>query len=483
MCFDCRAKVRRSPVPFENVAHRVLDSLQNPTWSSVTFGVYICLDCSRCVFVALVACLSAYGVTDSRSLDLAVFTEMLVFTSPLFGKLGSTRGHEICSFGIARRLSTRGMLPLPGQRALHQEITNPSRSSSSNSSTNLDIWYWKQLRTMKVGGNAAFSDFLARHPGSSSNSSDTKEKYMLRAAGLYKEELAKKMAEDERLYGPNLVVIEGAQAAAATAAGAAGATDDNFFDTWDAPKKAPAPLAPSTASPLISFGLSPGNTPLNSRPSSPRVPSPGGTVPAAAAAPKPAAAPRTITSSSLRTSSATASASTGTARAKPSLGSRTSSTGSGAAPAAPVGRAKLGGKLGGVKKGGTVNFEEAERKAREEEERIKQLGYDERQERETAAKLEQERVAASRNGSSGGGYGSSKPAAGKKDGETERLGMGFKKLGFGQTMGMGGEESAREYAKAQKAAERKASGYDDRPGEPFATPAVAGTAALMFHRF
>jgi ADP-ribosylation factor GTPase-activating protein 2/3 len=48
----------------------------------------------------------------------------------------------------------------------------------------------------------------------------------------------------------------------------------------------------------------------------------------------------------------------------------------------------------------------------------------------------------------------------KKDsGEMERLGMGVRKLGFGQVAGMSGEAAAWEAAARKKAAERAASGY------------------------
>lgn len=131
----------------------------------------------------------------------------------------------------------------------------------------------------------------------------------------------------------------------ATQASTPAEKDDDFFESWDKAKATPSPRP--------------------SKPSSPAPPSIG--VGAAAGAAKPAATgPRTVTSSSLRTG--------------------------GAKPAArPM---KLGSKLGGSKLGAKkaaapIDFEEAQRKAREEEERIKRLGYDKKKEEEEAAALKQ----------------------------------------------------------------------------------------------
>lgn len=124
---------------------------------------------------------------------------------------------------------------------------------------------------------------------------------------------------------------------------------------------------------------------------------------------------------------------------------------------------KLGAKskLGGVKKGGApINFEEAERKAKAEEERIKQLGYDREQEEKAAAAAAvadaAKRSAARQAPSASGVAGLRGEMVGNKQagGEVDRLGMGFGKLGFGQTAGLSGEEAAKAAAAAKRAAAR-----------------------------
>lgn len=116
-----------------------------------------------------------------------------------------------------------------------------------------------------------------------------------------------------------------------------------------------------------------------------------------------------------------------------------------------------------------LDFEEAEKKAKEEADRIAKLGYNPDEETEPAAAssfksaipAEENKIAAPTPTSPTRGFGPSKE---RSNAEMSRLGMGMGRLGFGQTAG----------AKAAPQA-KKMSGFGST------SRAVEGTSLYQFH--
>lgn len=220
------------------------------------------------------------------------------------------------------------------------------------------------------------------------------------------------MPADARRY-PTRIFVEGMAETAVTPSADA-AVEDDFFSSWDKPVAKPASSAAS----------SPAGVPIIGRSASA------------------AAAPRTISSSSLRantTSGSRPGSKLGASRLNSSPASSTATTPTGTANTAAK-KSKLGG-LGAKKAAAPIDFAEAERKAAEEAERIKQLGYD--REREKAEEDDRAKKAAEEakislvsraQASASSGKTVVSPAQTKPLGnaqDLERLGMGMKRLGFG----------------------------------------------------
>lgn len=262
---------------------------------------------------------------------------------------------------------------------------------------------------MKIGGNQSATEFFTKHGGQTLlTDADTKKKYSSRAAELYKEELAKRVREDAakcvlvlqcssrkilplNRY-PQGIVVEGAEISPAPKE----AEDEDFFESWSKP-----------------------STPKPSAPSTPRITTP----PIIGRTPSPAASSSSSTLAAVAPCTTTSSAA---ARSSKLGAARLNSAGSVSASSGPK-KSKLG--LGASRAAKPIDFEEAERKAREEAERIKQLGYDRQreEEQEKARKEAEAKMAALEIGS--------KKAASISNGTAKKVetpkSASFPRFGFG----------------------------------------------------
>lgn len=199
----------------------------------------------------------------------------------------------------------------------------------------------------------------------------------------------------------------------------AGDPDDDFFSSWDKPSiKRPSnppsrtgtpPVVSRTASPFLNAGSN-GN---GSRSKSPLSTADKDSVSSPA--------PTAIRSGSVSRKGASA-----------TIAKKGSVLGAKKAP-------KLGAKKMGAAE--VIDFDEAEKKAKEEAERIEKLGYDaEAEQAEADAKAKAASTSATTIASptpispNRGGFGATGKSHERKASDVERLGMGVGRLGFGQTV-------------------------------------------------
>ncbi len=210
---------------------------------------------------------------------------------------------------------------------------------------------------------------------------------------------------------------------------------DDFFSSWDKPaiKKPTPPISRTATPPVVGRTPSPFLNAGAAKDAAGRSPSPlsgGASAPATSGS-------RVTHSSALK---------------KTTTGPRKTSV---------LGAKKITSKLGAKKvTGDVIDFDEAEKKAKEEAERIAKLGYDpEAEEAEAALGKKAAAASATTDGTTivsptpvspaRGGYGSAAHTRERSASEMERLGMGIGRLGFGQVggrAGAGGAASAKKNA-------------------------------------
>lgn len=267
---------------------------------------------------------------------------------------------------------------------------------------------------MKSGGNESATKYFQSHGGSAALASkDPKTKYQSNAATKYKEELTRRVAIDVQKYPDQVIITDLPDSADASNGNNTPSleNEDDFFSSWDKPTiKRPSNPPSRTATPSQQGRASPFLNPPSNGNSLARPKSPLAAAPSAAVRKIPA---------------------TGAAIKKTNiLGAK---------------KTKLGAKK--VSPADDLDFEAAEKKAKDEAERIEKLGYDPDADSSPAAtKTNTADISAPtpispRSGSFGAN--THNRAASQ---EVERLGMGMGRLGFGQM----GAKAAAPVAPAQR---------------------------------
>ncbi|KAG0343750.1 ADP-ribosylation factor GTPase activating protein, ER-Golgi transport [Podila humilis] len=300
---------------------------------------------------------------------------------------------------ITASIATQALTTIAGRASLLASFCAPTvglftvaSEPTSVSSTVLDKWTWEQLRAMTVGGNAAAREYFNKYPTSNM---DAKTKYSSKIGIAYKEKLAQKVKDDMNAHPGKGVLDHHAgdeKGTPVTPSTSTSNAEDDFFNTWNQPKKPSSATSPQfTAPPVVGLGAT------------------------------------TTTASTSRVSTARPVKSTLTATRK-------------------VGTAAKPMKLG-AKKAGTINFEEAESRAKAEAERIEKLGYEAaEEERLQKQAAEQAKAEAATRASQGvtstttsnartnyyqNNMASPADKSRSSSEDMERLGMGMGRMGFG----------------------------------------------------
>lgn len=258
---------------------------------------------------------------------------------------------------------------------------------------------------MKVGGNESATKYFQSHGGGAALASkDPKTKYQSNAATKYKEELSRRVVADQQRYSDEVVVTDIPEVAVESSDAAS--NDDDFFSSWDKPSiKRPSNPPSRTATP--SQQNRSGSPFLN-----PGANGNGVVRPKSPLAGDATSAPKVVPSTAVRKS-----ATTSTGPRKNILGAKKTT--------------KLGAKKVGA--ADDLDFEAAEKKAREEAERIEKLGYD--PDAEVAPTLKTS-TSSSTNivsltpVSPRASFGATRPSA-----DVEKVSAGVQRLGFGMVAG------------------------------------------------
>jgi ADP-ribosylation factor GTPase-activating protein 2/3 len=194
--------------------------------------------------------------------------------------------------------------------------------------------------------------------------------------------------------------------------------DDDFFSSWDKPtiKRPSNPPSRTATPPVVSRTASPFLAPGTNGNGTARPKSPLNATDSAATPTSSAATPRTTSSAAIRKTTSSAAG----ARKPNILGAK---------------KTKLGAKK--ITPDLALDFEEAEKKAKEEAERIAKLGYNPDEETPSAATpntfavaVEESKIVSPAPTNPSRGFGATTNE--RSSAEVSRLGMGIGRLGFGQ---------------------------------------------------